>query len=120
MSALEELVCNALCRWSMVHKHLPVTFPVILEDGKRITYRPDIRAEGLEDVYLEPHGSVDDPEFIAKMTAFRKEYPTKNVILISSTFEILRTSPGIFSALVPSQDVSMLKPLLKEYFQSAR
>ena len=115
MSALEDLVCNALCRWSIVHEHFPEMFPVTLEDGTRITYRPDFR---VGDVYLEPHGSVDDPRFIAKMKAFRREYPEKTVVLISSAFEILRTPPEIFTALVPSQDVSKLKPLLQGFFQS--
>lgn len=114
-SALEALVCEHLCRWGLRHRHEPHSFPVTLEGGGRITYTPDIEVEG---VLIEPHGSLDDVRFLAKMSAFKRSYPGRVVVLVSSSYELQRAPEGLFDAVVASQEITNLRPVLRRLLGS--
>lgn len=110
VGAWEARVCRYLAGKRIFHDHHPTVFPVRLNDGRNITYTPDVMVGNL---ILEPHGrTLFDKLFIDKMTAFRHEYPDFRVVLMTSDFGLSSVPPDIFWALVSIYEVDKLSGLL--------
>jgi len=96
MSSWERTVCRRLTANGMIHQH-QVQYPVVLGNGKSITYTADIV---VGDVIIEPHFFIDGA-FINKMEAFRTQHPEKQVILVTLNDLIPNVPGSICNETVP-------------------
>lgn len=108
-SGWEKTICKRLTDNGIAHRH-QVRYPVVLGNGKSITYTADIV---VGDVIIEPHFFIDEA-FISKMGAFRAQYPEKRVILVTLNDFIPDVPRSIYNESVPIEyDVFVLSAVEK-------
>ena len=109
-SGWEELLCDYLCEHHILHKHQPFTFRLTLDDGTRITYKPDMIAMG---VIIEPHGIVNH-RFIRKMRTFRQAYPREKILLVVPNHIIPSVPSDIYDEILPIEYYDLLEQFLRK------